>query len=475
MALLGIDLGTSSVKVLVLDPDGRTLGVGKAAYAVQRPQPTWAESDPAAWWQATVEATQEALAHTPATQITAIGLAGQMHGVVLTDAVGQPTRPAMLWADSRATDEVARFQALPAATRQRLANPLVPGMAGPLLCWVAAHEPTTYAAVRWALQPKDWLRWQLTGTFATDPSDASATLLYDVPGDDWAEDVIAALGLRRELLPPILPTMAIAGSLTAQVAQALGLPAGLPVATGAADTAAAALGAGLLTPGLSQLALGTGAQIIQLVDAPIVDPTWRTHLFRAADGTHWYRMAAMQNGGMALDWVRQILGASWAELFASATDDGAEDLFFLPDLIPERTRMPWFASGGAWLGLRLAHRRTDLLQSALAGVAFRLKMALALLPEVNPTAPLRLVGGGSVHPAWRQLLADTLGHALAAVEEADASARGAALLAGIAVGMWPDAQATAAIAPQTHIVATPDPVRAAWFQERYARYRAYVL
>src|SRR3989440_4858023 len=264
MALLGIDLGTSAVKVLILDTEGNTLSVSKAGYEVMAPRPGWAESDPNAWWRATVTAVQTAIAQVPQVKITTIGLSGQMHGLVLADEEGRPTRPALLWADTRAEQELKRYQVLPPALLQRLANPLVPGMAGPLLCWIADHEASVYQATRWALQPKDWLRLCLTDSVAADPSDASATLLYDLPADDWADDVIAALDLRRELFAPIAPSAALAGTLSARAAKALGLSAGLPVATGAAHTAAAALGTRLLTPGPLQLTPGTGAQPGQL-------------------------------------------------------------------------------------------------------------------------------------------------------------------------------------------------------------------
>src|SRR5947208_16952011 len=263
MALLGSDLGASAVKVLVLDTQGRSLGVSKAGYEVMSPHPGWAEGDPHAWWRATVSAVQAAMAQAPHARITAIGLSGQMHGVVPTDKGGRPTRAALLWADTRAEEELKRYQALPPALLGQLANPLVPGMAGPLMCWLADHEPVAYQATRWALQPKDWIRLCLTDSVTAEPSDASATLLYDLPADHWADDVIAALGLRRERFAPLSSSGALAGMLSARAAEALGLAAGLPMATGAADTAAAALGTGLVAPGPIPLPLGLGGPLGQ--------------------------------------------------------------------------------------------------------------------------------------------------------------------------------------------------------------------
>ena len=473
MALLGIDLGTSAVKVLVLDTQGRSLGVGKVGYEVMSPHPGWAEGDPNAWWRATVSAVQAAMAQAPHARITTIGLSGQMHGVVPTDKGGRPTRAALLWADTRAEEELKHYQALPPALLGQLANPLVPGMAGPLLCWLADHEPEAYQATRWALQPKDWLRLCLTDSVTADPSDASATLLYNLPADQWADDVIAALGLSRELFAALSPSGAFAGTLSAPAAGALGLSAGLPVATGAADTAAACLGTGLLAPGPIQLTLGTGAQLVQLCPDPLADPTGRTHLYRAADGVHWYRMAAVQNAGLALDWVHRILGASWDELYASAgaVAPGAGGVMFLPYLTRERAHHQNPHSTGAFLGMRIDHQREHLLHAALEGVAFGIRAALEALPGASEGADLRLAGGGSVHPAWRQMLADVLGRALVTVDILDASARGAALLGGVAGGIWADAAATASVAPGMQVVATPNPGHASVYHEVYGRYQ----
>ena len=473
MALLGIDLGTSAVKVIVLDTEGRSLSVSKVGYDVMAPRPGWAEGDPHAWWHATITAVQAAIAQVPQVKITAIGLSGQMHGVVPTDKGRRPTRAALLWADTRAEEELKHYQALPPALLGQLANPLVPGMAGPLLCWLADHEPEAYQATRWALQPKDWLRLCLTDSVTADPSDASATLLYNLPADQWADDVIAALGLSRELFAALSPSGAFAGTLSAPAAGALGLSAGLPVATGAADTAAACLGTGLLAPGPIQLTLGTGAQLVQLCPDPLADPTGRTHLYRAADGVHWYRMAAVQNAGLALDWVHRILGASWDELYASAgaVAPGAGGVMFLPYLTRERAHHQNPHSTAAFLGMRIDHQQEHLLHAALEGVAFGIRAALETLPGASEGADLRLAGGGSVHPALRQMLADVLGRALVAVDILDASARGAALLGGIAGGIWADAAATASVAPGMQVVATPNPGHASVYHEVYGRYQ----
>jgi xylulokinase len=437
--VLGIDLGTSSVKAVVVRLDGSVAGQATGDYPVHSRYPQWSETAPGDWLSATVTAVRAAVARA-GTDPAAVGLSGQMHGVVATAADGRALRPAMLWSDARAVRELQAYRGLPPATRARLANPLSPGMAGPMLAWLARHEPATYAATRWALQPKDWLRAQLTGRFATEPSDASATLLYDLAGDAWDTGVLDALGLDPAKLPPILPRAAErAGTLTADAATLLGLRAGIPVAAGAADTAAAALGSGLTEPGTVQLTVGTGAQIVKPVAAlPAVLPDRPvTHLYRAATDTGWYAMGAVLNGGLTLGWVCRTLGAGWPELYASAALAPApDDPYFLPQLNGERTPYLDPDMRAAWTGLAPHHGRAHLLRAALEGVAFAVRDALDhVLEPGERVAHLRLAGGGTTDPAWRQLLADILGRRLAPVEVTAASGLGAALLGARAAGL----------------------------------------
>jgi xylulokinase len=438
-SLLGIDLGTSSVKAVVTDESARVIAQGVAGYTVSNPHPGWAEADPDHWLTATVAAVGQAV-HDSGTTPVAVGLSGQMHGVVPASDSGRPVRPAMLWADSRAVPQLAGYRKFSDATRSRLANPLSPGMAGPMLAWLASQETESYARTRWALQPKDWLRYQLTATVASEPSDASATLLYDVVADTWDQEVIDGLGLDPEMFPTLLPrSSCTAGTLTVQAADLFGLPAGIPVAAGAADTAAAALGSGLVAGGTAQLTIGTGAQIITPVAAlpPVMPASPTTHLYRAATDHGWYRMGAVLSAGLTLGWVCQVLAASWRELFASAAlEPTAEDPFFLPHLNGERTPYLDPDLRGAWTTLTPRHDRSRLLRAALEGVAFAIADAV---DEVVATQPdideLRLAGGGSTDPAWRQLVADVVGHPLRPVDVPAASGRGAALLAGQAAGL----------------------------------------
>jgi xylulokinase len=471
--LLGIDLGTSSVKVVVLDLEGRMQAVARAAYPVENPRPGWAETDPALWWLAVVAAVREAVASSGAAPV-AVGFSGQMHGLVATGADGAALRPAMLWSDARAVEQLAGYRQLPDLVRARLRNPLTPGMAGPMLAWLAQHEKQTYASIRWALQPKDWVRARLTGEFFSEPSDASATLLYDVFDDGWDTDVVDALGLDARMLPPLLASSGQpAGELVPDAARELGLEAGIPVAAGAADTAAAALGSGLTDPKDAQLTIGTGAQIVTPTVRPTspstndLDPA--THLYRAATDNGTYEMAAILNGGLALDWARRLLGASWAELYAAAaTPARSDDPLFLPHLNGERTPYLDPAMRGAWVGLAPRHDRARMLRAALEGVALAVRDALECLR--SPGAPLddlRLAGGGSTDVAWRQLLADVLGSTLRAVDVSAASGRGAALLGARAAGLMDEHALLARLASEPDVSAAPSLTMSAYYTERF--------
>jgi xylulokinase len=461
--LLGLDLGTGSAKALLIEASGTVRGEGAASYPVRSPRPGWAESDPREWWEACAEAIWTAVGGRGAS-VAALGLSGQMHGVVLSDAAGNPRRPAVLWADTRSAGMLARYRELDAGLLERLANPLAAGMAGPTLLWLRDEEPGAYRAARWALQPKDWLRLRLTGEAFSEPSDASATLLYDLEADNWSGPVIEALGLREDLFPPLKSSEASVGTLAREAAVSLGLPAGLPVAAGAGDTAAALLGSGLLEPGPVQLTVGTGAQIFSPRESPVADLRLRTHLYRAAHdhpSGRYYSMAAIQNAGLALEWVLKALGASWEEAYREAfsVPAGAEGVTFLPYLSGERTPHFDSAARGAWAGLGLAHGRAHLLRAAFEGVAFALREGLEALEEAGVQAPeIRLAGGGVLNAPWRSLLADVIGRPLGLLRSSvapNASARGAALLAGLACGAYASVEETLLIAPEVRETVLP--------------------
>jgi xylulokinase len=480
-SVLGIDLGTSSVKVVLTTPKAQVLAQSSQSYRVNTPHPGWAESNPEDWRQAIITAVREVLEKAPRHTTVGIGLSGQMHGVTVTDAQYRPIRAAILWADARAKDQLHRYTALPTSQLATLQNPVTPGMAGPILAWLCQHESQTIERTRWALQPKDWVRAWLTGRAAAEPSDASATLLYDIPADTWALDIAAALGIDPTVMPPLLPSAgAAAGTLTPEAATQLGLPPETPVAAGGADTAVAALGTGLTGVGTIQLTIGTGAQVITPVGSVGPFPTRSTtpaapvtHLYRTATSRGHYRMAATLNGGLVLNWVRTLLGASWAELYATAELPVRPDApVFLPHLNGERTPYMSTAMRGAWLDLAPHHTRTDLLRAALEGVAFSIREALtALEPDGPRPTQLRLAGGGSTAPGWRQMLADTLDTDLNAVDVPAASGRGAAMLGAQGAGLLDEAALLHALSPQVETVAQPNARRAGEYESRLEKFQ----
>jgi xylulokinase len=441
-AVLGIDLGTSQLKALIRDADGRVLGQGRAGYQVSVPADGRAETDPGDWWGAARDAVREALAEAHVCDgdgIAAVGVTGQMHGVVLAAADGTPVRPAIVWLDRRAAAEAAEYCGLPERLTRPLGNAPSPGMAGPILHWLTTHEPDATGSARWALQPKDWLRLWLTGQPATDPTDASGTLLFDLTRGTWARELLDVLGIPARLLPDIRDPAAVAPLLPA-AAEHLGLRPGIPVAVGAADTAAS-LYAARLPPRAALLTLGTGGQWIAQDAAPSGSPSPapgapRVNTFRAVDG-RTYRLAAALNVGAALRWVTTVLGVSYDELYATANRPWqTDDPVFLPYLTEERWGSP---ASGTWAGLTLAHDRDDMLRAALEGVAFALMDRLDDLRAAGHDPERVLIGGGGArHPGWRAMLADVFGLTLEFAGDAEwLSVTGAAMLAEQGVG-WGD-------------------------------------
>ena len=427
-AVLGVDLGTSQVKVLCRDLNGAVLGQGAVTYPINAPRDGWAESDPELWWRAV----QSAIAAAAPAEVAAIALTGQMHGVVLCSKRTVVSRPAILWLDRRAGAEAECYRMLSPSRLAALGNMPWLGAAGPMLLWLREHEPSVYRAARWQLQPKDWLRFRMTGSADTDPSDASGTLLYDLPRDDWAWDVIEALGLRPDLFAPVHGSATVSGPLLPEIAAELGLPAGIPVVTGCSDIAASLLAARLPGPGWALLTLGTGGQWIMplpvLGPVPGPDPTGNTTLVRTTDGL--CRLGGSQNVGVALDWVRGVLGVTWDELYATASRPARDGLEFVPWLVSERGN----EGGGGWTGMRLAHTREDLMRAALAGVAGLLRDRLADLRAVGCEPERVLIGGGGARVArWRDLLGEVFGLPLRPAATPWLTAYGATMLAEGAV------------------------------------------
>ena len=454
--LLGADLGTSGLKLVALDPSGQVVAEAERGYAIERPAPDRAESDVDTWRHAFDEALAAVAPALAGSRVRALGIAGQMHGTVLVDGAGRALRRALLWADSRAAAELDLWRVLPEADRAALANPLVPGMTGPQLAWLARHEPAALARAASVLLPKDALRATLLpGPAVTDRSDASATLLWDVTADDWSRPAITAAGLDDGLLPDVRPSDEIVGTATLPVGE-------VPVVTGGADTPAALLAAG--SP-LAQVNLGTGAQLRRPGWAPRPVPNPVVHGYADVSGG-WYAMAALQNGGSAWEWVGGVLGLTWSELFdaAAETRAGAGGVAFRPFLTGERGGVARPSDRGGWSGLHPGTTRADLARAAVEGVAFAMGAAFTLLDVPDGDEPVVLTGGGTRSRVVQQLLADVLSRPVRRLSLRSASAIGAAVLAGRGVGLdvVPDAPAGAVVAPRVDA-----DLRAA--QERWTR------
>ncbi|NEK85287.1 carbohydrate kinase [Blastococcus saxobsidens] len=440
---LGADLGTSGLKLVALEDGGAVVAEAEAGYDHDRPAPDRAEIDVAVWRRAFDTALAELGPALDGAAVQALGLSGQMHGAVLVDAAGRAVHPALLWPDSRAGAELASWRRLRRDDRAALANPLVPGMTGPMVAWLAAHEPVAVARAAKVLLPKDALRASLVpdGPLVTDRSDASGTLLWDVPVDAWSGAAARAAGIPFDLLPGVRPAAEVIG--TAPLAGG-----DVPVVVGAADTPLALLAAGTVDG--MQVNLGTGVQVLRSgwTPEPADDPP--VHGYADA-GEGWYAMAALRNGGSAWAWVCVVLGLSWPELFeAAASVPDAGGAVFRPFLTGERGGIARPEDRGGWDGLGAATTRAHLARAAVEGVVRAIGAAGALLEPPEDGAPVLLTGGGARALVVQQLLADELGRPVRHLRMRSASAVGAALLAarGVARDVLPEREIGPLVEPR---------------------------
>ncbi|HEY0985788.1 MAG TPA: xylulokinase [Kofleriaceae bacterium] len=477
---LGIDLGTSEVKVALVDGAQRIVGVGRAALDVARPHPLWSEQDPASW----VAATQAAIAELRAAHggelaaVAGIGLSGQMHGAVLLDAQDRVLRPAILWNDTRSAAECALLESRVPESRRLTGNMAMPGFTAPKLLWVAAHEPEIFARVAKVLLPKDYLRLWLTGEHVSEMSDAAGTLWLDVQQRAWCEPMLAATGLDRSHMPRLVEGSAPSGALRGELAGAFGIAGAPIVAGGAGDNAASAIGLGVVSDGQGFLSLGTSGVFFVANDAYRPAPERGVHTFcHALPGT-WHQMAVMLSAASCLRWVAQLTGAAdeaalIAEAEALSADARARAPLFLPYLSGERTPHNDAFAQGVWFGLRHDTGRAELGYSVLEGVAFGLADGHAAVLAAGGVAhSVALTGGGSRSRFWAQLIASALDVALALPEGSEVGAAlGAARLGRLAAEPGATIDAVCAPPPVT-AMAAPVPAWQPDLQARLARFRA---
>ena len=479
--VLGIDVSTTATKAVLIDESGAVRGVGAAEYGFEVPQPLWSEQEPSLWWDGAVAAIRSVLASTgtAGNDVAAIGLTGQMHGLVLLDDRNEVLRPAILWNDQRTAAECDAIRKAVGAERliAITGNDALAGFTAPKLVWVRDHEPEIWRQIAHVLLPKDFVRLRLTGDHAVDKADGAGTILFDLAARDWSPEILDALAIDRRWLPETFEGPVVTGSVSAAAAAATGLRAGTPVVAGGGDQAANAVGVGAVVEGTVALSLGTSGVIFATTNQPLSEPAGRVHSFCHAVPDRWHLMSVMLSAAGSLRWFRDALapGVEFADLVGRAAEvpSGSEGLFFLPYLTGERSPHPDPLARGAFVGLTVTHDRRHLTRSVLEGVAFGLRDGLDLMIEAGMPAPrqIRASGGGTASPLWRQILADVLGAEIATVTTSEGAAFGAGILAAVGAGWFPAVGAATDAWVATTVVAAPGP-DAAIYHERHAGYRA---
>jgi xylulokinase len=454
MAFLGLDVGTGGSRAVVIDEAGRVITSATIEHApFVSPQTGWAEQDPGDWWRASSAAVRAVLVNgkVRTEEIASIGLTGQMHGAVLLDEYDEVLRPAIIWCDVRTDSQCRELTERVGAERliQLVLNPALAGFTLPKLMWVREVEPDLWARVRSVLLPKDYVRLKLTGDRATDVADASGTLLLDVRGRKWSQEMLVHANLDEKLFPHVYESQEVTGSVSATGAEATGLLAGTPVVAGAGDQAAGAIGMGIVRPGSVSATIGTSGVVFAATDRPALDPKGRIHTFCHAIPDRWHVMGVTQAAGLSLRWFRDRFGIReghstqncdpYDDLVEEAADApvGADGLFWAPYLMGERTPHLDPHARAALVGLTASHTRSHIIRAILEGVAYSLRDTLSIFAELGvPVETIRLGGGGARSRSWQQIQADVYGQTVELITADEGPAFGAALLAAVGVGAW---------------------------------------
>jgi xylulokinase len=479
---LGIDVGTGGTRALLVNSDGRIVAAFTSPHDdMTMERPLWAEQRPENWWDAAKLAVRGALAQAGVSgnTVRGVGLSGQMHGLVMLDASNRVIRPALIWCDQRSQEQVdginrlIGLEAVVACT----ANPVLTGFTLPKLLWVRDHEPRNFERVHKVLLPKDYVRFCLTGEYASDVSDASGTSLFDVVHRRWSEQMVNAVGLQRSILPTALESSHISGRISRTAAEATGLSENTPVVAGAGDQAASAIGNGIVESGTVSCTLGTSGVVFAHMESPRYDDRGRVHTFCHAVEGAWHVMGVTQGAGLSLQWFRKNLapGTTYDALTAEAATavPGSQGLFWLPYLMGERTPHLDPTARGGWIGLTAAHTRADLIRSLLEGVSYSQKDCLDVIEGmgVQPKS-VRLSGGGAQSPFWQQMLADVFGKPVSILENQEGSAYGAALLALVGTGEYASVRDVCKAAIREVRTFDPAPTEVGTYSRAYQTYRA---
>jgi len=443
---LGLDVSTTGAKALLINEKGGVVSSATAPLTLSAPHPLWSEQDPRDWWIGIAKSIRQALAQAgvSGSAVTAIGLTGQMHGLVLLDAQGEVLRPAILWNDQRTGAQCDEIRSRLGKQRliQITGNDALTGFTAPKILWVQQNEPEIYARARHILLPKDYIRYQLTGDYAMDKADGSGTILFDLKNRNWSTEVLAALEIPANWLPPTFEGPAVTGYVSAPAAAETGLAQGIPVVGGGGDQAAQAVGVGAVQPGIIALTLGTSGVVFASTESPLIEPEGRLHAFCHAVPDRWHFMGVMLSAAGSLQWYRDTLapGVNFDTLVNEAGDikAGSEGLLFLPYLTGERTPYPDPLVRAAWVGLTVRHTRAHMTRAVLEGVAFGIKDSFRLILQagLGSIEQVRISGGGAKSELWRQIMADVLGVELVTVNTTEGAAYGAALLAGVGADVY---------------------------------------
>ena len=439
---IGIDVGTSSVKVIAVDPSGKLLATAASSLEITRPQPGWSEQNPEDWWIGSCLALRRCIDIIGSPEILSIGLSGQMHSLVPLDKNGAVVRPAILWNDVRTIVEVESIRKKIGndSLRRLTGNPALEGFTAPKLMWVRDNEPDCFNRFTQILLAKDYIRFRLTGELSTDPSDASGTLLFDVAGGNWSEEMCSSLGIDSRMLPPIIGSSNTAGSVTKKAASQTGIPAGVTVVTGGSDNACAAVGAGVVSPGNALITIGTSGAVVAVTDTAVSDAEMRVHSMCHALPSTWYLMGVVLSAGASLDWWRRTSGrADYNDLIREAehVEVGSGGVTFLPYLNGERTPHADADARSVFLGMHAGIERGHMTRAVLEGVSYALKDSLELMNPlgVNPVRAVA-VGGGAKSPVWLHILSDVLNLELRTVGPSEGAPLGAAMLAAVGHGAF---------------------------------------
>ena len=457
--LLGIDVGTTGSKALLIDSSGKVVASALHEYPMSTPHPLWAEQDPGDWWSATVASIKDVIARSALgpSDILGVGLTGQMHGLVLLDKGGTVLRPCIMWNDQRTANQCETITRMVGADKllQLTGNPVLPGFTAPKILWVHDNEPAVYSRIAKFLLPKDYIRYRLSRSYFSDVADASGTSLFDVARRTWSGDMLSSLNIPQAWLPEATESHEASSRVSADAARQTGLVAGTPIVAGAGDQAAQAVGTGILSEGIVSVTVGTSGVVFAASKKYRIEPNGRLHAFCHAAPGMWHLMGVMLSAGGSFRWYRDTLCQTERDQAKAINRDpyelltesashapaGSEGLIFLPYLSGERTPYPNPNARGVFFGLSLRHRKPHLTRAVIEGVTFGLRDSLELVRSLGISIQqVRVSGGGARSALWRQIMADVFGTTITTVNVAEGAAFGAALLAGVSAGVFKTVQ-----------------------------------